>query len=208
MRKNPLVNRCYYHVYNRGNNERDIFLDGDDFQYFLDALKLFNHRESLGYSGQYRRKNSKEIKKIVSLVAYALNPNHFHLLLMQNTKNGISKFMQKLSTGHTMYFNKKYKSSGSLFQGRFKSILVEDDGYLDHLSAYINLNYEIHHITDSEKYRSSFAEYVRGSTSYKSMCNKRIILDRFSTGEYQVFAENSVKSTLKLRDFQSNILME
>ncbi|WXU00659.1 MAG: hypothetical protein Ctma_1388 [Catillopecten margaritatus gill symbiont] len=208
MRKTPLVNQCYYHIYNRGNNRRDVFLDENDLQYFLDALKLFNHTESLGYSGQYRRKNPQEVEKIVSLVAYALNPNHFHLLLMQNVDNGISKFMQKLSTGYTMFFNKKYQSSGALFQGRFKSVLVEDDSYLDHLSAYINLNHKVHYIVIDEKYRSSFLEYVRGSTSYTDMCDKDIILDRFSAEEYQIFAENSVKSTLNLRGLQDDILME
>jgi|SaaInlStandDraft_4_1057021.scaffolds.fasta_scaffold22751_2 putative transposase len=205
MRKNPLVNNCYYHIFNRGNNKRPVFLDTDDFHYFLDALKLFNCIESLGYSSQYRR-NKKQSEGLVKVVTYCLNPNHFHLLLKQEHESGISKYMQKITTGYTMYFNKKYKSSGSLFQGKFKSILVEDDAYLYHLSAYINLNFKIHGIDDPKMYRSSMAEYVDKSSL--NICDNKIIIDNFSTQEYVDFAEKSAQSTLHLRSLQADILIE
>ncbi|MBI3684979.1 transposase [Candidatus Azambacteria bacterium] len=67
-------------------------------------------------------------------------PNHFHLLLMQRETGGISKFMQKLGTGYTNYFNTKYKRNGVLLQGKFKAIAVRNDTYLTHLSRYIHLN--------------------------------------------------------------------
>jgi len=67
-------------------------------------------------------------------------PNHFHLLLNQKREGGIVKFMQKLGTGYTMYFNTKNKRDGVLFQGAFKSIPIESDEYLIYLSSYIHLN--------------------------------------------------------------------
>jgi putative transposase len=76
----------------------------------------------------------------VDICAYVLMPNHFHLLLREKADGGISRFMQKLTTGYTMYFNKKNERSGALFQGRFKAKHANDDRYLSYLLAYIHLN--------------------------------------------------------------------
>jgi len=67
-------------------------------------------------------------------------PNHFHLLIKENTDNGISMFMKKLCTAYAMYFNKKNERSGILFQGRFKAEIADTDEYLKYLFAYIHLN--------------------------------------------------------------------
>ncbi|MBU1913181.1 MAG: transposase, partial [Candidatus Omnitrophica bacterium] len=69
-----------------------------------------------------------------------LMPTHFHLILKQLIDKGISKFMHKLGTGYVNYFNEEQKRTGALFEGRFKSILIENDEYLMHLSRYIHLN--------------------------------------------------------------------
>ena len=67
-------------------------------------------------------------------------PNHFHLLLQEKTETSISTFMQKVMTGYTMYFNRKYGRTGALFGGTFKSKHVHDDRYFKYLAAYIHLN--------------------------------------------------------------------
>ena len=67
-------------------------------------------------------------------------PNHFHILLTPLTEDGVSKFMQKLSTAYSMYYNKKYAHSGGLFEGKFKAKHIPDDRYLKYLFSYINLN--------------------------------------------------------------------
>lgn len=77
---------------------------------------------------------------LVEIVAYCLMPNHFHLLIHEREEGGTSKFMQKVTTGYTMYFNKCHERSGSLFQGKFKATHVADDGYLRYLISYIHLN--------------------------------------------------------------------
>jgi putative transposase len=76
----------------------------------------------------------------VSIGAWCLMDNHFHFILKEETDGGISKFMQKLSTGYTMYFNIKYQRTGSLFGSRFKSKHIDNDNYLRHLFAYVHLN--------------------------------------------------------------------
>jgi len=67
-------------------------------------------------------------------------PNHFHLLIREREEGGITKFMGKLGTGYSMYFNKKYERTGGLFEGRFKARHVDSDRYLKYLFAYIHLN--------------------------------------------------------------------
>ncbi len=79
-------------------------------------------------------------ERIVDIGAYCLMPNHVHLLLKERVGGGISKFMQKLTTGYTMYFNASYERTGSLFQGTFKAKHVDSDRYLRYLISYIHLN--------------------------------------------------------------------
>ena len=82
----------------------------------------------------------KRGKELVNIGAYCLMPNHFHLLLQEKEDGGISRFMQKLLTGYTMYFNKRQDRTGALFQGKFQSRHVDEDNYLKYLVAYIHLN--------------------------------------------------------------------
>jgi len=141
LRKVNFVKGEYYHLYNRGNSKQIIFQDDFDYQYFVKLLYISNSLV------QFKIKNSpKNIflvnngEQIVSIGAYCLMPNHFHILITPIEENGISKFMQKLTTGYSMYYNIKYKRSGSLFEGKFKSQYVGDDRYLKYLFSYIHLN--------------------------------------------------------------------
>lgn len=77
---------------------------------------------------------------LVDIAAYCLMPNHFHLLLREKEEGGVSRFMQKMTTAYTMYFNKRYDRTGALLQGKFKSQHAKDDRYLRYLIAYIHLN--------------------------------------------------------------------
>src|SRR3990167_11403612 len=139
------VENGYYHIYNRGIEKREIFLDEQDCKVFLYYLKLYlSPPEELVAMSQeilrVRRFIPLNLYKQVDLLSFALMPNHIHLLIKQHTKDGIIKFMQRLSTSYVMYFNKKYERVGSLFQNTYKAALVESDSYLLHLSRYIHLN--------------------------------------------------------------------
>ncbi|MDO8514651.1 MAG: transposase [bacterium] len=134
----------YYHIYNRGTEKRDIFMRRNDYRRFLALLYLANQNEAteLKLQGRTLEEITEPRKgaQLVEIVAYCLMPNHFHLLIHEIADGGISKFMQKLTTGYTMYFNKQNERSGSLFQGKFKATHIDDDRYLQYLISYIHLN--------------------------------------------------------------------
>jgi putative transposase len=133
----------FYHIYNRGTEKRDIFMSRSDQDRFLTLLYLANQSDPADLKLQGRTLLEKVERTgipLVEIVAYCLMPNHFHLLIREIKDGGISKFMQKVTTGYTMYFNKWHERSGSLFQGKFKATHVADDRYLRYLISYIHLN--------------------------------------------------------------------
>ena len=131
----------YYHVFNRGNNKRPVFLDRADRKRFLYLLYVCNSNNPVAIKDINGDPFSFERGDLlVHVGAYCLLKNHFHLLLREVTEDGISKFMQKVSTGYTMYFNRRYEQTGSLFEGRFRGVHVENDIHLEYLYAYIHLN--------------------------------------------------------------------
>src|SRR3989344_5935995 len=144
----------FYHIYNRGVDKRHIFMSPTDVKRFLFCMSLFNVEDPVGsvYLDSVRKRKklklrssaSHKIKKLVNFIAYCLNQNHYHFILEPLVEDGIQKFMHKLSTGYTNYFNDSHERSGALFQGRYKSIHIDTNEYLLHLSVYINLNNFIH----------------------------------------------------------------
>lgn len=141
QRKVPFVSGEYYHIYNRGNSKQTIFHDQSDYYRFIKLLFLSNGKESFKiHLLQNDIYNFDRGKPLVDVGVYCLMPNHFHLLLTQPDHGSISKFMQKLSTGYSMYYNNKYERTGTLFEGKFKSEHADDDDYLKYLFSYIHLN--------------------------------------------------------------------
>ncbi len=138
----PFVTGQFYHIYNRGVDKRKIFFSDGDWNHFMRLLYMRNNETSIPI---HRAKNKKllEIERsntIVDICAYALMPNHFHLLLYEKQENGISSFMQKLLTSYSMYMNKKYERTGPLMCRPFRAKHVGTDNYLQWLFAYIHLN--------------------------------------------------------------------
>lgn len=111
-----------YHVINRGNMRMQVFDDAEDYAYFLKLLHDGLKREA------------------VELHAYCLMPNHFHLLLMPLALGSLSRFMQWVMTSHVRYYHKKNKTSGHIWQGRYKSFMVQKDSYYLSLLRYIEAN--------------------------------------------------------------------
>ncbi len=127
---------------------------------------------------------------LVNIIAYCLNPNHYHFILEQKEDEGIKIFMHKIGTGYTNYFNKKYDRTGSLFQGRFKATYVDSNKYLLHLSSYINQNYFIHGYGDEPWEYSSVLDYIGRRKG--TLCSKEIILNQSNSfQEYKNFMEEN-----------------
>lgn len=127
----------FYHVYNRGNNRRNIFLEPEDYYYFEGLLKRYLSKDvMLDSSGRFFLNFSAEIE----LVSFCLMSNHFHLLLYLKETSGAIHLMQSLMTAYTMYFNKKYKQSGKLYEGVYLASMIDSEQYLWQVASYIHLN--------------------------------------------------------------------
>ncbi len=149
-----------YHLYNRGVEKRNIFLDDFDYLRCVHDIFEFNDTEpalpsnvrflirrpsvinsNLKQCLEVRLPNIKKPRKfLVEILSFSLMPNHFHLMVRQKIEGGITKFMRKFGTGYTNYFNQRYEREGVLFQGKFKAVLVNQNSHFIHLSYYIHLN--------------------------------------------------------------------
>lgn len=138
----------YYHAYNRGVEKRVIFDDEADYKVFIGYLKTYLSEPNLqgrtlkddgGFTISPSRSNNNFAHEI-TLEAYCLMPNHFHLLLKQNNERSMSLFMQSVITKYVMYFNRKYKRVGGLFQGKYKAVRITGEEQYTYLSKYIHRN--------------------------------------------------------------------
>ncbi|MEA1936934.1 MAG: transposase, partial [Patescibacteria group bacterium] len=174
MRKIKFTNNEYYHIYNRGVDKREIFCCERDFVRFLTGMREFNNgltreqrnyaklnESELGSEASEPSSDSFSLAALVEIICYCLNQNHYHFILKQLAQDGISRFIHKLSTSYTNYFNKKYDRSGSLFQGKYKAIHIDTNEYLLWLSGYVNGNAEVHKIAKAEDYKwCSYQDYL------------------------------------------------
>ncbi len=129
----------YYHLYNRGVDKRDIFLDEQDYAVFLDYLRFYLSPPD-GNQKIYPSRKLKNYFNKIDLLGYCLMPNHFHLLIKQEESRNISELMQSLMTRYSRYFNRKYRRMGSLFESRYKAVRVLGEAQLVYLSKYIHRN--------------------------------------------------------------------
>lgn len=210
-----------YHILNRGVDKRKIFLDKQDYFRFIHDLFEFND-ESLTNNASYyfysadnkfnkEKNNNKKFRKLlVDIHAFCLMPNHYHLLVSPRIENGISKFMHKLDKGYSRYFNIRNKRKGTLFEGRYKSILVSEESHFYHLPYYIHLNpldiefpeWREGKLKNYKKaiellnnYRwSSHLDYA-GKKNFPSVTNREFLLDVFGgTEKYRESVEKWLKN--------------
>lgn len=143
------IREGYYHIYNRGVEKRNIFLEESDCNVFLFYLKMYlspiEELQKLFASAnnlnlRLRRYLNKNLSQEIDLLSFGLMPNHFHFQIKQHTETGMIKLMRRVITSYVMYFNNKYQRVGALFQGRYKARIIETDAQLLHLSRYIHLN--------------------------------------------------------------------
>lgn len=211
------------HALNRGVDKRKIFLDKQDYFRFIHDLFEFNDQERVNnvfyffqksndIASRYIKKERRQRKMLVDIHAFCIMPNHYHLLLSPRIDGGVSKFMKKLNMGYSKYFNEKYDRKGTLFEGRYKSIIVKHEAHFIHLPYYIHLNpldqifpqWRKHKLQDYrrameflESYRwSSHLDYL-GKHNFPSV-TKREFLMKFFGGAKEY--ENSIKRWLRDSD--------
>ncbi len=139
-RKISFANDEVYHTCNRGVDKRDIFLDEKDYLHCIHDFYEFNDNKP-ALTKFYETMSPKLPRTmLVDILAFALMPNHFHLLLKQKKEGGIVAFMHKFGVGYAMYFNQKYQRAGTLFQGPFRAVHVTNNAHFIHLPFYIHAN--------------------------------------------------------------------
>jgi putative transposase len=111
-----------YHIINRGNGRQDIFHKDDDYKAFIELLATVQESYT------------------ISILAYCLMTNHFHLLLQPAKAEDLSRGMQWLMTTHVRRYHRHYRTSGHVWQGRYKSFIVQEDGHLLTVARYIEGN--------------------------------------------------------------------
>lgn len=161
---------AFYHIYSRGNQKQPIFLSDDDRHFILKCLR--EAHEKFG----------------VIVHTYCLMPNHYHLII-ETPFGNLSDMMHFLNTMFSVYFNTRHKRCGHLFQGRYKSILIQAEGYAKQLSKYIHLNPVRAKIVDlPEQHPWSSYSFFCGTRRPEKWMTTSFILSLF--GEFPEKARN------------------
>lgn len=193
----------FYHVYNRGLNKKDIFTDDDDYRIFLNLLK-----RSLGEKIQTNIKGREypNFHNDLELLAYCLMPNHYHLLI--KTKDDpklLPELMRSVITAYVMYFNKRYKRNGRLFEQHYRGVRIDSDDYLWHISRYIHLN-PLDVGEDYKTYPYSSIDYYIGSKKSSWVKPDDITLMFEEAGEdYEKFLEDYLDRRQELKIIEAGL---
>jgi len=207
IRDKNLVADEYYHLYNRGNSKQKIFLNKEDYDHFIKLLYICNSENKFIFrdsivDSKIDAFDFERGKPLVSILSWVLMPNHFHIVLISHRSdlwekgfNPITEFMRKLSTAYVMYLNRKYKRTGGLFEGTFKSRHIGEENYFNYIFSYMHLNpikliqsdWKEREIVDKnkakdflEKYKySSFQDYFGLKRKQEKIINKDAMPEYF-----------------------------
>lgn len=148
MKLETLKQDGFYHIYNRGNNGEDIFRNDENYRYFLQLLE-------------------KYLSPKISIFAYCLLKNHYHLLIRVEEEN-ITQSISNFFNAYAKAYNKEHRRTGSLFEKHFKRIRLYDETYIRHLILYIHTNPQHHNITeDFRNYAFSSYQIIRSERETK-----------------------------------------
>lgn len=211
-RKVPLTTGEYYHIYNRSQFSLPIFSKDGDAKAFLKTLIYYtqvNPPRRLSYEKRYKEiftKSKTYADRLVSILAYCIMPNHFHLLLRQEVDGGISTYMQRLTLSFVHYFNVKNHQKGHLFESGFKSVLIETENQLLHVSRYIHLNpTSAKLVEDPLKYKySSLQYYVHGGEKLPLLFDN--VLRSKSRDYYRNFVYNNLEYQQSLQFIKNQLI--
>ncbi|MBI2627277.1 MAG: transposase [Parcubacteria group bacterium] len=219
-----------YHIINRGVDKRRIFTQEKDFLRFIHNMFEFNDERRADTASYFFNKSidletrsilHTDRELLVDIHAFALMPNHYHLLLSSRIGKGIPRFMHKLNMGYTKYFNLKYKRTGTLFEGGYRAAHIKDESHFIHIPYYIHFNpldlyspeWRERKLKDYRKaikflenYRwSSHLDYL-GKKNFPSITSRDFLLDVFRGNKAYKSAMYSWLKDLELGIFKDYIL--
>ena len=204
-RKICLVNGQFYHVFNKSIVGFTIFNHENDYSRYKQLLFYYQYENRESFSRFIARNVTKHetfessfnqripsLRKAVSLTAYCLMPTHIHLLLLQNTTDGIENFMQRVSNGYSKYFNVLHRRKGPLWESGFGAVPCESNEQLLHLTRYIHLNPTTAYLVSApeEWAHSSYHEYLSNNENLCAFKNLKIIPP---SKTYQMFVESYIE---------------
>lgn len=209
----------YYHIYNRGNNKKDIFIEERDWIRFLflvlhlqSPLKFGHIGREVSHFGKHRVFATREVvpeilkNRTVELTTFVFMPNHFHLTMTELKEGGLSEYMQRIQDAYTKYFNIKYKTIGHLLQGPYKAVHIKNNNQLLHLSAYIHRNSrELTGWKNKEHLYpwSSYQDYLQNR--WGELLKPGIVLEQFDTPEDY---KNFIKTSSAKEKLPDNLLID
>ena len=169
----------YYHIYNRGVEKRNIFAGDENYRFLLRRIKEFLPEYSLTF------------------IAYCLMPTHYHFLIRAEEDGSISPFIQRIFNSYTQAFNKQQNRSGTLFEGRAKSKIIDETSYLFHIARYLHLNPVRAGLTlkPEDWIYSNYREFIglRKGTLYDAA----FVREQFETPEeYRKFVEDEIPNEI------------
>jgi len=222
-RKCLLVTGETYHIFNRGVNRADIFGDSRDYLRAVNLAAYYRFANCPMRFSYFNNLTRDERGKIihgltqagrvrVRIFAFCFMPNHFHFLVRQETDKGVSRFMSEFSNGYAKYLNTKKSRVGPLYQGPFRSVRIENDEQLIHVSRYIHLNPATSYLVPEsglDEYPwSSLHEYA-GLQNRSDVCDTSTVMGLFSSPEqYRVFVHDQLQYARQLDKIRHLILEE
>lgn len=209
MRKDPLTNNHYYHVFNRSIAKYIIFNNNLDYLRMIELIDLFKYVDfTYKYSAfselgdEFKFLYVKSLKlnsaKLVEIVSFSIMPTHIHLTLKQLVDDGISKYMARVLNSYSRHFNLRHQRKGPLWEGRFKAVIVETDEQLLHLTRYHHLNAVSAGIVKKPEDwpYSSYLEYIDDSKT-DGICDFKDVID-MKPDEYKKFTNDQIDYQRKL----------
>ncbi len=202
-----------YHVFNRSVARQSIFTTLRDYKRGLNLIKYYQFfRPPLRFSHFNRLPVNKRSNfllqlektgiKNIEILAFCLMPNHFHFLLKELATNGITTFMRNYQNSYAKYFNTKYDRTGSVFQSMFKTVRIETDDQLTHITRYIHLNpytsFMVKNLSELEHYSfSSYPTYL-GNNIYPFVNTKKVLQFFPNIEEFKKFTVDQADYQRKL----------
>jgi putative transposase len=197
----PLVNGEVYHVFNRSIAEFKIFNDDSHLSRIINVIRYYQIAKPVYCFSNFIKMKQKSLildspsgeGRLVDIIAYCIMPTHLHLILKQLKNNGISIFLSNVLNSYSRYFNIRHKRKGPLWEGRFKSVIVENDEQLLHLTRYLHLNPVTAYLVDNPRdwIMSSYREYLQEIEEKDRICRYEGILE-INSESYCKFVEDRI----------------
>ena len=191
------VDDMYYHAYARGVNKQAIFTEDSDYIFFEWLLKRYLSPEEITNK---RGVPYQKLHDTISLVAFCIMPNHFHLLVHQSQAGAMEHLMRGVMTSYSRYFNTKYARTGHLFENTYRASRISDTKYLLHISRYIHLN-----PPGWRAYPYSSIDYYAGSRSADWVRRDKMLELFDSKQQYMSFVEDYIPTRDELADIKREL---